>query len=407
MKFSNLLLPALLALTLVSCDVTDSDTDTDIETPETYEFSRNGESTVSFSGQTTRINMASELVSAMSDFDNSTEELLLQMYRNQTADGGDVDPFSSASLNESTKSVKSKVAASTDFFSSNATVGTELKNQFEEWISNQVNEVYPNENELAAEGVAGQIPDGSSTRYVNGQGFEYNQLVGKSLIGGLMADQILNNYLSTSVLDAGTNREDNDEKVLDGDSNYTTMEHKWDEAYGYLYGTATDPANPTPTVGEDDDFLNKYLGRAEADDDFAGIAQDIFDAFALGRAAIVEGDYDLRDEQAQIIREKISTVIAVRAVYYLQSGKNGLDQDTPDYGAAFHDLSEGYGFIFSLQFTRIPGTDQPYVTKSEVDSYLAQLTEGNGLWDVTPETLDNITESIADKFDFTIEEAAN
>lgn len=407
MKLLKLLLPTLLVLTLVSCDVTDSDSDTNIETPETYEFTRDGESTVSFTGQTTRINMASEFVSTMTDFDNASEELLLEMYRNQTADGGDADPYSDPSLNESTKSVKSKVAASADFYSSNATESAELKNQFETWVEAQISEVFPNENELAEEGVPGQIADGSSTRYINGQGFEYNQLAGKSLIGALMADQILNNYLSTSVLDAGTNREDNDEGVLDGDSNYTTMEHKWDEAYGYLYGTAADPANPTPTVGEDDDFLNKYLGSVEGDDDFAGIAQDVFDAFALGRAAIVEGDYDLRDEQADIIRENLSTAIAVRAVYYLQSGKNGLDQESPAYGAAFHDLSEGYGFIFSLQFTRVPGTDQPYVTNSEVDGYIAQLTEGNGLWDVTPETLDDISESIADKFDFTVEEAAN
>jgi hypothetical protein len=407
MNISKLFLTGVLAITLFSCDVTDSNTDNPIETPETYEFTRNGESTVSFTGQTTRINMASELVSSMLDFDSSTDELLLQMYRNQTADGGNTDPFSSSALNESSKSVKGKVAASEDYFSSNATESAELKNQFEEWISNQISVVYPNENSLAEEGVAGQIADGSSTRYVNEKGFEYNQLVGKSLIGALMVDQMLNNYLSSSVLDAGTNRDDNDEGVLDGDSNYTTMEHKWDEAYGYLYGAAANPANPTPTVGEDDEFLNKYLGRLEDDEDFAGIAQDVFDAFALGRAAITEGAYNIRDEQAQIIREKISTLIAVRAVYYLQSGKNALDQNNPNYGTAFHDLSEGYGFIFSLQFTRVPGSSGPYVTKSEVDGFLTQLNQGNGLWDITPQTLDDISESIADKFSFTLEEATN
>jgi len=405
MKSIKFLLPVVLAVTLFSCDVTDSDSD--IDTPETYEFTRNGESTVSFSGQTTRINMASELVSSMLEFDTSTEDMLLQMYRNQTADGGDADPFTNPELNQSTKSVKGKVAASEDYFAANATESVELKNEFETWISNQISEVFPNENTLAEEGIAGQIADGTSTRYVNAKGFEYDQLVGKSLIGALMTDQMLNNYLSASVLDAGTNREDNDAGNLDGDSNYTTMEHKWDEAYGYLYGGSPDPANPMATVGQDDDFLNKYLGRVEGDDDYAGIAQEIFDAFALGRAAIVEGNYDLRDEQADIIREKISEIIGIRAVYYLQSGKNALDQQTPDYGGAFHDLSEGYGFIYSLQFTRVPGTNQPYASKSDVDGYISQLTDGNGLWDVTPETLDNISADIADRFSFTIEEAAN
>lgn len=405
MKISNLLLPALLSIALISCDVTDSDTD--IETPETYEFSRNGESTVSFSGQTTRIQMAMELNDAMTNFGNSTEEQMLQMFRNQSESGGDVDPYSNSELNASTKSIKSKVAASADFFSSNAAASAEIRNQLEEWISAQVNEVFPNENQIADRGVAGQIADGTSTRYVNAKGLEYDQLLAKSLNGALMADQMLNNYLSTSVLDAGTNREDNDNDILDDDNNYTTMEHKWDEAYGYLFGNSENPANPIPNVGAADDFLNKYLGRLTGDDDFSNFPQEIFDAFALGRAAIVAGDYDLRDEQAQIIRERISSMIGIRAVYYLQSAKNAIDQQTPDYGGAFHDLSEGYGFIFSLQFTRVPGTTQPYATKSEVDGYIAQLTEGDGLWDVTPETLDNISASIADKFNFTVDEAAN
>jgi hypothetical protein len=403
MQLNKLFIITLTSLFIVSCS---SKNDSEVDAPATYDFTRNSESTVSFTGQTTRILMASELISAMTDFDNSTEQKLLRMYRNQTADGGNADPFSNTALNSATKNVKSKVAASTDYFSSNTTVSAELKNQFETWISNQVEEVFPNENVFAAPGQPGQIADGSSTRYVNGKGFEYNQLAGKSLIGALMTDQILNNYLSTSVLDAGTNREDNNSGTLVEGANYTNMEHKWDEAYGYLFGVSTNLSDPLPTLGEDD-FLNKYLGRVEGDEDFAGIAEETFNAFKLGRAAIVAGEYDVRDKQAEIIRENLSIVIAVRAVYYLQSGKNALDQGTPDYGAAFHDLSEGYGFIFSLQFTRVPGSDSPYLTKTDVDGFLAQLEEGNGLWDVTPETLDNISNEIAAQFDFTIEESAN
>jgi hypothetical protein len=390
---------------IISCDT--NNTNDIIETPETYEFTRNGSSTVSFSGQTTRIKMSSELSSAMTDFDNSTEELLLQMFRNQGGNGEDVDPYSESELNSSTKSVKSKVAASTDFFSTNTAVSSQIKADFENWISAQVNEVFPNENISAQEGIAGQIPDGTSTRYVNAKGFEYNQMVSKSLIGALMTDQILNNYLSTSVLDAGENREENSNGItLDGKT-YTNMEHKWDEAYGYLYGTSANPSNPNATIGSDDNFLNKYVGRVESDSDFSGIAQDIFNAFALGRAAIIAGDYDLRDEQANIIRARISTIIGVRAVYYLQSGKTVLEQSNPEYGAAFHDLSEAFGFVYSLQFTRIPGTDTPYFSKTEVDSFLNQLQNENGLWDVTPETLENISTQIATKFSFTVEEASN
>ena len=387
---------------MISCD---SNNDPKIDAPATYEFTRNSESSVSFTGQTTRIQMATELIGAINDFDNSTEELLLQMYRNQTADGGDADPYSNAELNAATKNIKGKVAASTDYFSSSSQLSAEIKNQYEAWLTAQVEEVYPNENVVAAPGQPGQIADGSSTRYVNGKGFEYNQLVGKSLIGALMGDQMLNNYLSTSVLDAGTNRADNNSGAVAEGSNYTNMEHKWDEAYGYLFGNADNPANPT--IGEGNGFLNTYLGRVDGDDDFAGIGQETYEAFILGRAAIEAGAYDVRDEQAQIIRGNISTLIAIRAIYYLQSGKTGLEESTPDYGAAFHDLSEAYGFMYSLKFSRVPNSDVPYLTNQEIDEMLAQLESGNGLWDIEPSALDEMSETIAAQFDFTVEHAAN
>ena len=187
------------------------------------------------------------------------------------------------------------------------------------------------------------------------------------------------------------------------------MEHKWDEAYGYLYGTAANPADPNATLGDDDSFLNKYIARVEADEDFMGIADDIYNAFKLGRAAIVAGDYKLRDEQAEIIREKVSAIIGIRAVYYLQQAKLALETAPVNQGGVFHDLSEAYGFIYSLQFTRKPNTDAPYFTGSQVDAFLTDLLDdgANGLWDVTPETLQILSEQIAAEFDFTIEQAGS
>jgi len=248
---------------------------------------------------------------------------------------------------------------------------------------------------------------GTSVRYVNDFGVEYNQVIAKGLIGALMADQILNNYLSPAVLDEATNRIDNDAGTVEEGKTYTTMEHKWDEAYGYVYGNSTDLSVPNTTIGEDDSFLNKYLGRVEDDLDFTGIAAEIYEAFKLGRAAIVAGDYALRDEQAAIIREKISEVIGVRAVFYLQQGKAGIENG--DMGGAFHDLSEGLGFIYSLQFTRQSNTTEPYFTKAEVDGFFDELLQSpvNGLWNVTPATLDAVSEVIAAEFNFTVAQAGS
>lgn len=412
MNYSNLtrLTFFFAALLIMSCG-DDDDAQPSIDEPATYTFERAGTSTVSFDGQTTRIMMADELINAMKDFDNATVTSLTEMYANEKADGSDADPFSDASLNSSTKSVRSKVAASKDFFSSNTAEAAEIKADFQTWIEGQVNAVFPKESDIATPGVPGQIADGSSARYINGNGLEFNQMVNKGLIGALMADQTLNNYLSPAVLDEADNREKNDAGTNADGKDYTTMEHKWDEAYGYLYGTAADKTNPNATLGADDAFLNKYIGRVRNDDDFASIGDDIYNAFKRGRAAIVAGEYEVRDEQADIIKEKISEVIAVRAVYYLQAGKNALptDGDASKYGTAFHDLSEGFGFIYSLRFTNNPNTDAPYFSKSEVDGFIDQLLGdgANGLWDVTPATLDAISDAIAAKFDFTVDQAAN
>lgn len=395
---------AIATILFISCEDDDQNTVTnpefvEVNAPATYTFERNGESTVSFSGQTTRIQMAEELVDAMLDFESTTESSLLNMFSNEN------NPFSSASLNDSDKNLKSKVASSVDYFSQNTATASEIRVFFESQLSGQINEVFPNQMMAATSGVAGQIADGESTRYVNAKGLEYDQITTLGLIGALMTDQMLNNYLSPAVLDFGTNIEDNDTGVLVDGKPYTDMEHKWDEAFGYVYGASPDVANANSTIGLDDSFMNKYIGRVEGDSDFEGIAQEIFDAFKLGRAAITEGNYELRDAQAALLREKLSEVIGIRAVYYLEQGKNALVAE--QLGTAFHDISEGYGFIYSLQFTQNPDTNAPYFSRSEVAQFLEQLEEGNGLWDISPETLEAMSVDIASRFDFTVEQAGS
>ncbi|HBK70891.1 MAG TPA: DUF4856 domain-containing protein [Flavobacteriaceae bacterium] len=395
MKKIALGIAILSAIVFTSC-TSDDDSPTpkaEIKAPATYVFDRNGNSSVSFSGQTARIKMANELGSALKD-NSKTKIQLDAMFADGTG-------FEDADLNTSGKKIRNKTAASKDFFGANTTDAAAIKEQFDGWIALQVSEVFENWTNEASKGNAGFLQEagGGSTRYINSKGLEYNQAFAKSLIGALMADQILNNYLSPAVLDAGDNKKDNDATTLKEGKDYTLMEHKWDEAYGYLYGNEDNPA--VPVLGADS-YLNKYLGKVESDTDFTGIATDIYNAFKLGRAAIVGKDYVLRNKQADIIREKISTAIAIRAVFYLQAGKSNLGTDN---AGAFHDLSEGYGFIFSLQFTRKPGTTEPYFTKQEVDRFLDQLMVEGGFWDLTPETLDTISEAIAAKFDFTVEQA--
>ncbi|MGA0233080.1 MAG: DUF4856 domain-containing protein, partial [Saprospiraceae bacterium] len=111
---------------------------------------------------------------------------------------------------------------------------------------------------------------------------------------------------------------------------------------------------------------------------------------------------------AEIIKEKMSEVIGVRAVFYLQQAKHALENNPNAMGTVFHELSEAYGFIYSLRFTRKPNSDAPYFSKAEVDSMLADLLDDgiHGLWDVRSTTLQDLSDTITDRFEFTLEEAA-
>jgi hypothetical protein len=398
-KISFLVLTAVFAATFTSCDNDDEASITNnVIAPATYSFERNSESSVAYSGQTTRIKMADELAAAL--LDDSLDEVSIDA---MFAHVEGANNFSDAFLNASDKSVRSKVAASTDFFAANSTDATAIKSEFDGFIAAQANDVFPFWNNTATAGVAGQLQEagGGSVRYMGPKGLEYDQAFVKGLIGSLMVDQMLNNYLSTAVLDAGDYRVDNDNDLVATGKPYTDMEHKWDEAFGYLYGAEVDATSPVLNV---DQYLNKYLNRVESSPNFNGIAAIIYDAFKLGRAAIVAKNYDVRDQQADIIKEEVSNIIGIRAVYYLQVAQNFL---AADKATAFHDLSEGYGFIYSLQFTRKAGTDQPYFSKSEVDAYLSELMTGNGFWDVTPATLNRISDEISARFEFTTEQAGS
>ena len=388
---------ALLALFLLaSCE-------TAPENQVTYDFTRNGVSTVSFSGQTARIGMATELLAAMQDLDRTSIELA-EMYANQTPTGEDVAPFSDPALNSSTKSIKSKIAASADFFSSNTVEGAAIKETIQSYIEEQANEVFVAKDEQASARQAGRLTDSESTQLVNAQGLVLDEVVKASISGALMIDQICNNYVSTSVLDAGTNVEENNQGLVEAGKPFTTMEHKWDEAYGYLFG-ATGVGQESEPLLNDDPFLNALLTEINGDTDFNTIADDVFYALAEGRAAIVEQNYDLRNIQATIIREKLSLVIAVNTVKALQLGKQNLNNNLQ--ATAFSELSKSYGLIQALRFLRQPNSNQSIFSNAEVSDIKEQMISGEGLWDITPATIDDVSAVITSKFDFSIAETIN
>ena len=345
--------------------------------PSEYEFTRNGISTVFYTGQSDRLKMAGELYSAFGDI-SKNEADILAMFNEGTG-------FSDASLNSSGKNVGGKTAKSNY-------ASTTVKPQIQAFISRVVNDVFPNYNNDASEGVAGKYTDTGGdgrTVHIDAKGFEMDQIFTKSLMGALVTDQIINSYLWRGKLDEGSNIVNNDNLVFEYEStgssvdNVTKMEHYWDEGFGYLYGQDNQYSHE---VGNGV-LVSKYLAKG----DVPGLDAIIYDAFKLGRAAIIAGDYELRDKQAKIIKTSISKVIGYRASSYLRSGASNVGVKWAD---ALHALSEGYGFVLSLQFT-MNDDGKPYFTNTEVNQMLADLEKDNGFWSRTAAELN----AMADKID--------
>jgi len=360
-----------------SCDKDDDDHDHDhdhdtVVAPETYSFERDGASTVSFSGQTCRVQMAKDIYDAMNSENAATVSEFLTMFN----EGTGFDFAYTCGKNVGGKTAASPTASST------------VKSQFEDMFTVLVDEVYPNWTSSASMGMAGQITTSSGSTYqVDGKGLEIDQAFIKGLIGAMVGDQMTNNYLTPSKLDGdGTT---NDTNGL-GAGEYTDMEHYWDEGYGYLYGYnnehvgGADNNSIGPAEGNGV-LLNKYLKKVN-EGSHPGIANVIYDAFKLGRAAIVAGDYNLRDDQALIIKEHVDKIIAQKAVDYLSGGAETIESGAPREDT-FHGLSEGYGFVLSLQFTS-------YFSNAEVNTMLDQMMAGNGFWDISADDLNAMASQI-------------
>ena len=350
----------------------------EVQVPYSYEFARAGKSTVSFSGQTARLNMADAVYIALKS-NTSTKEQILEMFNDGTG-------FVDESLNTSGKKMGNKTASS-------PLASATVKPLFDAMIADYADNVIPNWASDASNGQPGVLTDPTRTIRVNAKGHEVDQTFIKGIIGAMAVDQIINNYITPYQLDSGTRVQDNDNNVLADGKDYTVMEHKWDEGFGYLYGQEADftrlDLGTSPTGNGT--TLNKYFKKVNASNQI-GMGVTVFNAFIKGRAYIVAKQYDKRDEQAKIIKKELSKLIAYKAVDYLNGYMSKIaDGNTAD---AFHALSEGYGFIMSLQFTN-DGTDTPYFSNTEVNAFLTSM---DNFWTVENSTLESIRDEISSKF---------
>ncbi|QCK13620.1 DUF4856 domain-containing protein [Mangrovivirga cuniculi] len=366
----KLFLPLAFAAVIFGCSEDPVEPVNNLEVPSTYTFERNGQSSVSYSGQTARLNMLSE-IKAYAATAHNLEAVdytkLRNMYSNLES------PFQDESLNTSGKQLKNKTAIGED---------TEMLAIMEELATISA-DVAAN-NTMASEGKSGILyrnADDTKPIIVNGKGWEHVQFIEKGLMGSVFIYQMLNlenGYLGNKI------NVDN-ESLVDG-KNYTKMEHYWDEAFGY-WGVPVDyPVSTLPT--EYNRFWAKYT---QGVDEHLPVASPLSVAFRTGRAAIVAKDYIARDAQREIILNNMELVIAGTALHYINSV---LQNQSAPTGEKFHALSEAYMFIEALKY--LP---QPYLTVEGINEILnTHLGQDGDFWTVTTEGLNSAKSMLIESY---------
>ena len=343
--FNKLLFASILVLSVSSCakkgcmdptaanydsvaEKDDGKCDYTYDVPSEYIFTDvDGNSTVSYSAQTARMDMLSEIVSYLKTANNDPSVTLsasdlLAMYDNSYTG------WSDNSLVGNGKQLKSKTALG----------DAGIQSMFEGWMN----------------AAAAATPSSNTSYLQDTSGLEWTQVIEKGLMGACFASQMTSNYL------AGISSDDN--TTIEDGKYYTEMEHHWDEAYGYFTDAPDYPTNGTNR------FWGKYANKSYLEDNI-GSATDIATAFRTGRAAIASGNTADALAQAEIIKTETKQMVAGMALHYLNDVKAQVASGIADQSSINHSMSEALAFIFGIQFV----TDSPDMSSADVMALVSQI----------------------------------
>lgn len=321
-----------LGLIIISaCQQTDQ---VALDIPTTYNFDN-----VNYQGQKDRIAMLQELAeyARSANSVNATPlsaTAMSNIYQNTN------NPFTDPNLNASTKQLKNKV------FPNNG-----IQDLFERCFT-LLAQVSQQTSVAAAPGQAGIATslDGSKTYLLTSNGMELAQFIEKGIATACM-------YYQSTVVYLGPIKMNVDNKAITSGKG-TAMEHHWDEAFGY-FGAPTDFPSNINNLELWAGYSNKVSGQL-------GSNSRIMNAFLKGRAAISAKEYDVRDEQIDIVREEWEMILAAVAISYLNDAKKAQN----DPALYYHYLTEAYAFIMGIKFGHLHT-----INDSTVDQLLRTLAD--------------------------------
>jgi hypothetical protein len=321
--------------------------------PTTYNFTN-----VNFSDATTRLGMATEMGNLMNTATTGVVDgaRLNAMFTNTGS------PFATAAYNTSGIQVEDQCIAQ---------LQTDVKNMIDSIV------MVSKSTQPASRGVAG-IGASSvtpATKYPQtATGVNYAQVFKKSIMGGLICYEIVNNYMVNGISSSVDNT-----TVVPGTG--TAMEHNWDLAFGYWGVPINFPTNKTGAA-----FWGSYTTQIDSGFHANSI---LMNAFLTGRAAIANKDAFTTQAQATIIMQTFERMTGAAALQEINEIKEALTDNVKRNSA----LSECYGFVNSLKYN-----PKRKITDAQIDAILALFPKN--FWDLTPADIDNIQNAIATQYNF-------
>jgi len=349
----GLISTALLFTTSCKKSSTKTDPAPTYTIPTTYNFAN-----VNYSDASTRLSMANEMAALMASATTGPVDgqRLLNMFTNTNS------PFASAASNTSGLQLKDQCF-------------TQLQTDIPNFIDSIV--MVSNSKQPASRGVAGIGASSVTPTSLYPQtatGVNYAQVFKKSIMGGLICYEIVNNYMVNGI---GSSVDNN--TVVTGSG--TAMEHNWDLAFGYWGVPINFPTNKTGVL-----FWGSYTTQIDSGYHANMI---LMNAFLKGRAAITNKDMPTTQAQATIIMQTFEKMTGAAALQEINEIKEALTDNVKRNSA----LSECYGFVNSLKYN--PARK---ITDAQINTILALFPKN--FWDLTPADIDNIQNAIATQYNF-------
>ena len=476
-KKTLFLLPALIVASgITACDSNDSDKTTSgpaVSKPATYTYTSqfSAESSVSYSGQTARQVLISglnstiesgieDLIASGTLTSANTADDVLAILNSYYIDGTDTLANDTLSITTTPatsqanygdislgKNLQGKIAGNDsatdhkdwdagDFVGWTADSPDAL---VQKWFNDIANNTVAN---LNGNNRTNPIDGASLSIYQTEDGLDLKQLTQKFLLAAINFSQGTDDYLDDATESKGILSSNID--ASGDDKPYTTLEHQWDEGFGYFgaarnYNDYTDDeiaskggrdeyqgyndANADGMIDLNAEFNFGHSTNAAKRDRGSQTGTDfsttIFDAFLQGRAIINATEGALDDDQFAALQAERNIIvlnwekaIASTVVHYI----NDVLADMDNFGTANYSYNDHIkhwaelkGFALSFQFNpRSPMSDADFASLHEL------LTERPVLPNAEQAAIDNYVANllsartlIAMAYEFADEDAAN